>query len=78
MGTVLLYPAGTVFSTPNGVPVTLAWSEVRLLAVTPAARGQGIGTALMHECIRRARRSGVAVLALHTTDMMHVAIKCKE
>jgi GNAT superfamily N-acetyltransferase len=74
VGTVLLYPAGTVFSTPDGLAVTLAWPEVRLLAVGPAARGQGIGAALMYECVRRARRLGAAALTLHTTDMMHVAM----
>jgi len=74
VGTVLLYPAGTVFSGHDNVSITLASPEVRLLAVAPAARGQGIGTALMRECIRRARRSGAAVLTLHTTDLMHVAM----
>ena len=78
VGTVLLYPAGTVFSTPDGLPLTLAWPEVRLLAVAPAARGQGIGAALMYECVRRARRLGAAVLTLHTTDMMHVAMRMYE
>lgn len=77
-GTVLLYPAGTVFSTLDGLPVTLAWPEVRLLAVAPAARGQGIGIALMYECVRHARRLGAAVLTLHTTDMMHVAMRMYE
>jgi GNAT superfamily N-acetyltransferase len=78
VGTVLLYPAGTVFSTPDGASVTLEWPEVRLLAVAPAARGQGIGAALMHECIRRARQSGAAILTLHTTDIMQVAMRMYE
>ena len=78
LGTVLLYPAGTVFFTPDGLPVTLTWPEVRLLAVAPAARGRGIGAALMYECVRRARRLGAAVLTLHTTDMMHVAMRMYE
>jgi GNAT superfamily N-acetyltransferase len=77
-GTVLLYPAGTVFSSPDGLPITLAWPEVRLLAVGPVARGQGIGAALMYECVRRAYRLGAAVLTLHTTDMMHVAMRMYE
>jgi GNAT superfamily N-acetyltransferase len=47
---------------------------VRLLAVAPEARGQGIGTALMKECIRRARGLGAGCLNLHTTDMMQVAM----
>lgn len=77
-GTVLLYPAGTVFSTSDGASITLAWPEVRLLAVTPAARGQDIGAALMHECVRRARQSGAAILTLHTTDIMQVAMRMYE
>jgi predicted N-acetyltransferase YhbS len=74
VGTVLLFPAGTVFTAPNGASVTLAWPEVRLLAVAPAARGRGIGAALVRECIRRARQSGAAVMTLHTTDVMRVAM----
>ena len=78
VGTVLLYPAGAVFSTPDGASVTLASPEMRLLAVAPAARGQGVGAALVQECMRRARQSGVAELTLHTTDMMQVAMRMYE
>jgi GNAT superfamily N-acetyltransferase len=73
---VLLYPPGTAFSTPHEGPLTCP--EVRLLAVAPEARGQGIGTALMKECIRRARRLGAVCLNLHTTDMMQVAMRMYE
>src|SRR5208283_4967112 len=45
LGSVLLYPPGNTFSTPHEGPLTCL--EVRLLAVAPEARGQGIGTALM-------------------------------
>jgi predicted N-acetyltransferase YhbS len=76
IGSVLLYPPGTAFSTPDEGPLTCP--EVRLLAVAPEARGQGIGTALMKECIRRARRLGTACLNLHTTDMMKVAMRMYE
>ncbi len=76
LGSVLLYPPGTAFSTPDEGP--LACPEVGLLAVAPKARGQGIGTALMKECIRRARRLGAACLNLHTTDMMQVAMRMYE
>lgn len=76
LGSVLLYPPGTAFSTPDEGPITCP--EVRLLAVTPEARGQGIGTALMEECIRRARRLGANCLNLHTTDMMQVAMRMYE
>jgi len=75
VGSVLLYPAGTIFSSAKGPRVTLRWPEVRLLAVTPGARGQGVGTALMHECVRRARQAGAAALMLHTTDIMQAAIR---
>jgi len=46
---------------------------VRLLAVHPAYRGQGIDRALMEECIRRCRQSKVAVIGLHTTEVMDIA-----
>ena len=78
VGAVLLFPAGAVFSTPNRSPITLAWPEARLLAVAPAARGQGVGTALMRECVRRARRSGAAALTLHTSDVMQAALRMYE
>jgi GNAT superfamily N-acetyltransferase len=56
----------------------LAYPEVRLLAVAPAARGRGVGRRLMDECIRRARLSGAKALTLHTTDMMTVALQLYE
>jgi GNAT superfamily N-acetyltransferase len=77
VGAVLLYPAGTVLSGPDGASITLAWPEVRLLAVAPAARGQGIGSALMQECIQRAGRTSAAI-TLHTNDMMQVAMRMYE
>jgi GNAT superfamily N-acetyltransferase len=76
LGAVLLYPPGSAFSTPDEGPLTCP--EVRLLAVAPEARGQGIGTALMRECIRSARRLGAGCLNLHTTDMMQVAMRLYE
>lgn len=76
LGSVLLYPPGTAFSTPDEGPLTCP--EVRLLAVAPEARGQGIGAALMKECLRRTRRLGAPCLNLHTTDMMQVAMRMYE
>ena len=66
-GAVLLYPAVAVGDAAR------PWPEVRLLAVAPAARGRGVGGALMRECVARARATGAAVLSLHTTDLMRVA-----
>ena len=48
-------------------------SWIRMLAVDPAFRGQGIGAALVEWCVRRARESGRARLVLHTTDPMREA-----
>jgi predicted N-acetyltransferase YhbS len=75
VGTVLLYPAGAAITAPGDSPVTRSWPELRLLAVAPAARGHGVGEALVRECVRRARQSGAAVLTLHTTDMMKAAMR---
>jgi hypothetical protein len=63
---------------PGGGSITLAEPEVRLLAVAPAARGRGVGAALMDECVRRACQSGAAVLTLHTTDIMQAAVRLYE
>jgi GNAT superfamily N-acetyltransferase len=79
VGSVLLYPAGGDMRAPGGgKATTLAWPEVRLLAVTPAARGSGAGRRLMEECIRRGRAAGATALTLHTTDMMRVAMQLYE
>lgn len=78
VGTALLYPSGTVFHPPGGESATLAWPEMRLLAVAPSAQLLGIGAALVKECIRRAQQSGTAVLTLHTTEMMQVAMAMYE
>jgi GNAT superfamily N-acetyltransferase len=79
VGSVLLYPAGSVMGEPGGgKAMTLTWPEVRLLAVAPAARGNGTGRRLMEECIRRARAAGATALTLHTTDMMSVAMRLYE
>ncbi len=64
VGSVLLFPPGG----PGGDE-----PMVRLLAVAPEARQQGIARTLMDECLRRARQSGAATLVLHTTQMMAVA-----
>jgi GNAT superfamily N-acetyltransferase len=73
LGAVLLYPAGAAFLRHDGGIVP--WPEVRLLAVEPAARGQGVGDALMQTCIRRARAAGAEALTLHTTPMMAAAVR---
>jgi GNAT superfamily N-acetyltransferase len=51
-----------------------AWPVIRMLVVDPSARGKGLGHALTEECLRRAERDQAAVIALHTTPIMTVAL----
>jgi GNAT superfamily N-acetyltransferase len=75
VGTVLLYPAGAVFPNRADGGAAARWPEVRLLAVDPAARGQGVGDALMRACMHRAWAEGSRALTLHTTPMMAAAMR---
>lgn len=50
------------------------WSIMRMLVVAPDLRGRGIGRALAEECLRRAKRDGASVFALHTSKIMQVAL----
>jgi len=54
------------------------WPIVRMLVVLPSCRGLGIGRALTQECVRRAERDGAAVIALHTSQLMEVALPMYE
>ena len=49
------------------------WTGIRLVAVLPDYRGQGVGKAIMDECIRRSRDQGAQAVALHTTPYMSLA-----
>ncbi len=50
------------------------WPIIRMLVVDPPRRGAGLGRALSEECMRRARRDGSALIALHTSPIMSVAL----
>jgi ribosomal protein S18 acetylase RimI-like enzyme len=78
VGTVLLYPTAPARPGADGARARCVEPEVRLLAVAPAARGRGVGAALMGECLRRARASGAPALTLHTTGVMQAAIRVYE
>jgi ribosomal protein S18 acetylase RimI-like enzyme len=49
------------------------WASLRMLAVSPRHRGQGIGQQLSLECIRRAKQDKAEVVGLHTSELMAAA-----
>ncbi len=72
VGSVMLFAPAT--DAYGGLTTGSPWPELRLLAVSPDARGLGVGATLLEECIRRARRSGAAVLGLHSSQSMRTAV----
>jgi GNAT superfamily N-acetyltransferase len=74
-GTVTLY---LKYNTPPMEGWPQGWAGIRLLAVHPDYRGRRISRALMEECIRRCRKQGIKTMALHTADIMHVAMSLYE
>lgn len=71
IGSVFLFAAGST-AYDDGVP--LAAPEFRLLAVSPLARGAGVGRALVGECVRRARAAGARELGLHSSRSFSAAL----
>lgn len=69
VGTVTFVPGPGRYA--EGDDPDAAW--IRMLAVEPAARGQGIGRRLTEECVARARGAGRRRLLLHTGDPQVVA-----
>ena len=73
---------GTVTLCPEGSP----WREIgvagegefRMLAVAPAAQGQGVGEALARHVIDRVREEGAVAVVLSSTPLMGAAHRLYE
>lgn len=49
------------------------WSYIRMVGVNPSYGGQGIGKKLTQMCIDHAKKLNEKIIALHTSEFMHVA-----
>lgn len=76
VGSVALFPPKT--DAYEGYVDELDYPEIRVLAVDPEARGSGVASALIAECIQRSKASGFTSIGLHTGEFMNNAIKLYE
>ena len=73
VGSVMLFSPEAA---PYGAAVAgVPWPEIRLLAVDPSARGEGIAAELIAACLRRVREQGHRGVGLHTSRSMKIAIE---
>lgn len=76
IGSVVLFPAKT--DAYEGYVEELDYPEIRMLAVSPEARGKGAAAALISECIQRTKAKGFSAIGLHTGEFMKKAIALYE
>jgi putative acetyltransferase len=70
--------AGRLLGTAGGMPLTGGDVELRKMYLAPAARGRGVGRALLETALTFARAAGAAHMVLDTTDAMRAAIALYE
>jgi GNAT superfamily N-acetyltransferase len=75
-GSVVLFPAN--IDAYEGNVEVLDYPEIRMLAVSPEMRGKGVASALVAECIQRAKARGYQAIGLHTGEFMETAMKLYE
>jgi ribosomal protein S18 acetylase RimI-like enzyme len=76
VGSVALFPPHT--DAYEGYVEELDYPEIRMLAVSSEYRGKGVASALISECIHRAKNNGFRSIGLHTGEFMKDAIKLYE
>ena len=76
VGSVALLPAHLdAYGGRTGIN---SYPEIRMLAVDPKSRGEGLATTLVNECIKRAKSRGFTSIGLHTGEFMSKAIQLYE
>lgn len=76
VGSVVLFPPNT--DAYDGHVEALDHPEIRMLAVAPDCRGQGVASALISECIQRSEAKGFHAIGLHTGEFMKSALQLYE
>jgi ribosomal protein S18 acetylase RimI-like enzyme len=69
-GVIKFYPEASQSGMGHWPPGVAA---IRILAVSPPARGQGYGTRLAAECLRRAKAMQISTIFLFTGEFMDAA-----